>query len=66
MPANVMGSGGPGAGIQTYSPLIDMDRGNKKFNPMSALYKKKKLRDIVGLKAAFKRERRAETRKDQN
>jgi hypothetical protein len=66
MPANVMGSGGPGAGIQTYSPLIDMDRGNKKFNPMSALHKKKKLRDIVGLKAAFKRERRAETRKDQN
>jgi|688.fasta_scaffold317513_2 hypothetical protein len=66
IPANVMGSGGPGAGIQTYSPLIDFDRGNKKFNPMSALHQKKKLRDIVGLKAAFKRERRAETRKDQN
>ena len=66
IPANVMGSGGPNAGIQTVSPLMDFDRGNKKYNPMSALYKKKKLRDIVGLKAAFKRERRAETRKDQN
>lgn len=66
VPANVMGSGGPGAGIQTFSPLIDFDRKNKKFNPMSALHQKKKLRDIVGLKAAFKRERRAETRKDQN
>ena len=66
VPANVMGSGGLTAGIQTYSPLIQMDQGNKKYNPMKALYKKKKLRDIVGLKAAFKRERRAETRKDQN
>lgn len=66
MPANVMGSGGPGAGIQTFSPLINMDQGNKKFNPMKALYKKKKLRDIVGLKAAIKRDRRADTRKDYN
>lgn len=66
IPANVMGSGGLTAGIQTYSPLIQMDQGNKKYNPMKALYKKKKLRDIIGLKAAFKRERRAETRKDQN
>lgn len=66
VPANVMGSGGPGAGIQTFSPLMNFDQGNKKFNPMKALYKKKKLRDIVGLKAAFKREHRAETRKDQN
>lgn len=66
VPANVMGSGGPGAGIQTISPLMQFDTKNKKYNPMSALYKKKKLRDIVGLKAAFKREHRAETRKDQN
>lgn len=65
IPANVMGSGGPNSGIQTFSPLINFDQKNKKFNPMGALYKKKKLRDIVGLKAAFKRERRAETRKDQ-
>ena len=65
MPANQMG-GGPGAGIQTFSPLINFDQGNKKFNPMKALYKKKKLRDIVGLKAAIKRDHRAETRKDYN
>lgn len=66
VPANVMGSGGPGAGIQTFSPLMQFDQKNKKFNPMSALHQRKKLRDIVGLKAAFKRDRRAETRKDQN
>lgn len=66
IPANVMGAGGPDAGIQTYSPLIRFDQGNKKYNPMSALYKKKKLRDIVGLKAALKRDHRADTRKDQN
>lgn len=66
VPANIMGNGGPFAGIQTFSPVIRFDQGNKKYNPMTALYKKKKLRDIVGLKAAFKRERRAETRKDQN
>lgn len=65
MPANQMG-GGPGAGIQTFSPLMNMDQGNKKYNPMKALYKKKKLRDIVGLKAAIKRDHRAETRKDYN
>lgn len=65
MPANQMG-GGPGAGIQTFSPLMNFDQGNKKYNPMKALYKKKKLRDIVGLKAAMKRDHRAETRKDYN
>lgn len=66
VPANIMGNGLPGAGIQTFSPLMNLDQGNKKYNPMTALYKKKKLRDIVGLKAAFKRDRRADTRKDQN
>jgi len=66
MPANVMGNGGPGAGIQTISPLIKFDVRNKKFNPMSSMHKAKKLRDIISLDAAEKREHRAATRKDQN
>lgn len=69
IPANAMGGSssthGTG-GIDTFDPLIRFDVGNKKFNPMKSLHKRKKLRDIVGLKSAFKREHRAETRKDQN
>jgi hypothetical protein len=69
IPANAMGSSsstqGTG-GITTFDPLIRLDVRNKKFNPMQSLYKRKKLRDIIGLKSAEKRERRAETRKDQN
>lgn len=57
-PANQISTGG----VATFSPLMNFQ---KRFNPMSALQKPKKLRDIVSLKAAEKREHRAETRKDQ-